>query len=175
MPILTETETGYPFSESSNAYTRDLLYDKITNKQFIAIETRSGDIFYMVIDYDKPLDEDGERYETYFLNLVDSRDLLDIVDSSEIQEEPEVIYVTPEPTVEPTATPVAVTEETPTNDNRGSAMLGLFGILLAAAGGALWYFKFRKPGGGKGSPRMDDYGYDDEEDETEEPEENEDE
>ena len=129
----------------------------------------------MVIDYDKPLDEDGERYETYFLNLVDSRDLLDIVDSSEIQDEPEVIYVTPEPTVEPTPTPVAATDETPTNDNNGSAILGLFGILLAAAGGALWYFKFRKPGSGKGSPRMDDYGYDDEEDETEESEENEDE
>ena len=31
-------------------------------------------MFYMVIDYDKPLDEDGEQYETYFLNLVDSRD-----------------------------------------------------------------------------------------------------
>ena len=129
----------------------------------------------MVIDYDKPLDEDGERYETYFLNLVDSRDLLDIVDSSEIQEEPEVIYVTPEPTVEPTPTPVAVTEEKPTNDSSGSTVLGLFGILLVAAGGALWYFKFHKPGGGKGRPRMDDYGYEDEEDETEEPEENEDE
>ena len=174
IPMITETETGYPFSESSNAYTRDLLYDKITNKQFIAIETRSGDIFYMVIDYDKPLDEDGERYETYFLNLVDSRDLLDIVDSSEIQDEPEVIYVTPEPTVEPTPTPVAIMEETPTNDSSGSAMLGLFGILLAAVGGALWCFKFRKPGSGKGKPRMDDYGYDDEEDETEESEESED-
>ena len=129
----------------------------------------------MVIDYDKPLDEDGERYETYFLNLVDSRDLLDIVDNSEIQDEPEVIYVTPEPTVEPTPTPVTATEETPKNDNSGSATLGLLGILLVAAGGALWYFKFRRPGSGKGKSHMEDYGYDNEEDETEETEESEDE
>lgn len=86
-----------PFTQAGNAFTRDLLYDRYTNKQFIAIETRGGDVFYMVIDYDKPLDEDGEQYETYFLNLVDSRDLLDIVDESLI--EPEIVYVTPEPTV----------------------------------------------------------------------------
>lgn len=92
----TTVDTGYPFTQNGNAYTRDLLYDKFTNKQFIAIETRSGDVFYMVIDYDKPLDDEGERYETYFLNLVDSRDLLDVVDESEIQE-PEIVYVTPEP------------------------------------------------------------------------------
>ena len=29
----------------------------------------------MVIDYDKPLDEEGNQYETYFLNLVDVADL----------------------------------------------------------------------------------------------------
>lgn len=33
-----------------------------------------------MIDYDKPLDEDGERYETYFLNLVDEADLLALVE-----------------------------------------------------------------------------------------------
>ncbi|MEG0759330.1 MAG: DUF4366 domain-containing protein, partial [Raoultibacter sp.] len=92
MPTYTPTyapttiETGYPFSDGGNAYTRDLLYDKFTNKQFIAIETRNGDVFYMVIDYDKPLDDKGEQYETYFLNLVDNRDLLDIVGESEIKE-----------------------------------------------------------------------------------------
>lgn len=97
----TETESGFPFSGTGNSFTRDLLYDRATNKQFIAIETRNGDLFYMIIDYDKPLDEKGEKYETYFLNLVDSRDLLDIVDAKDIPDEPEVIYVTPEPTEVP--------------------------------------------------------------------------
>ena len=98
-------DRGFPFSGTANSFTRDLLYDKATNKQFIAIETRNGDLFYMIIDYDKPLDEKGEKYETYFLNLVDSRDLLDIVDAKDIPDEPEVIYVTPEPTEVPTQSP----------------------------------------------------------------------
>ena len=34
------------------------------------------DTFYIVIDYDKPTDEDGEQYQTYFLNMVDEADLL---------------------------------------------------------------------------------------------------
>ena len=39
---------------------RDRLYDKHTNKQFITVETRNGHTLYLVIDYDKPLDEDGD-------------------------------------------------------------------------------------------------------------------
>ena len=71
---------GTGFSQNSSAVTRDLLYDKHTNKRFIAVETRNGHTLYLVIDYDKPLDEDGERYETYFLNLVDESDLLALID-----------------------------------------------------------------------------------------------
>ncbi len=38
--------------------------------------TSGGNTFYIVIDYDKPVDEDGEQYHTYFLNMVDEADLL---------------------------------------------------------------------------------------------------
>ena len=127
----------------------------------------------MVIDYDKPLDEKGERYETYFLNLVDNRDLLDIVGAEDVSKEPEVIYVTPEPTMVPT--PMPVTAEPPQKDSGSGAALGLVGILLAAAGGALWYFKIRKPSGGKAKASFDDYDFEDDDDENEEPVENEDE
>ena len=51
-------------------------YDKATNKQFITVQTSGGNTFYIVIDYDKPTDEDGEQYQTYFLNMVDEADLL---------------------------------------------------------------------------------------------------
>ena len=159
----TEIESGFPFSNAGNSFTRDLLYDRITNKQFIAIETRTGDLFYMIIDYDKPLDEKGEKYETYFLNLVDSRDLLDIVDAKDIPDEPEVIYVTPEPTSLPTAAPVPAAREA-TSKGSGGVAAGVMGLLLAAAGGALWYFKQKK---GKKRSTVQEYDLDsDEEEET---------
>ena len=69
----SEPTEGKPFSMGGNMKTVDLLYSKATNKQFITVQTRKGETYYLVIDYDKPLDKDGEQYETYFLNLVDDR------------------------------------------------------------------------------------------------------
>ena len=78
-PVVEETPAPEPaptitpgegFSEDGNLVTRDLLYDAATNKQFITVETSGGNTFYIVIDYDKPVDEDGEQYHTYFLNMV---------------------------------------------------------------------------------------------------------
>ena len=63
-------DPGEGFTEDGNLVTRDLLYDKATNKQFITVQTSGGNTFYIVIDYDKPTDEDGEQYQTYFLNMV---------------------------------------------------------------------------------------------------------
>ena len=162
VPVYTETRQGFPFSGTANSFTRDLLYDKATNKQFIAIETRNGDLFYMIIDYDKPLDEKGEKYETYFLNLVDSRDLLDIVDAKDIPDEPEVIYVTPEPTEVSTQAPSA--ENMPQKPDSSKTMLELAGIAVLAGGGALWYFKQKK---GKKRPPVQDYDFDSDEEEEE--------
>ena len=65
----TTVETGTPFTEDGIAATRDLLYDKHTNKQYITIETRNGNTFYIVIDYDKQLDEEEERYRHTSLTL----------------------------------------------------------------------------------------------------------
>ncbi|MBQ8537929.1 MAG: DUF4366 domain-containing protein, partial [Clostridia bacterium] len=61
-----ELVPGEGFDEEGNLVTRDLLYDEHTNKQFITVQTNGGNTFYIVIDYDKPVDEDGEQYETYF-------------------------------------------------------------------------------------------------------------
>ena len=64
-PLPTETvDPGEGFTEDGNLVTRDLLYDKATNKQFITVQTSGGNTFYIVIDYDKPTDEDGEQYQT---------------------------------------------------------------------------------------------------------------
>ena len=88
-PVVEETPAPEPaptitpgegFSEDGNLVTRDLLYDKNTNKQFITVETRNGHTLYIVIDYDKLLDEEEERYQTYFLNLVDEADLMALLE-----------------------------------------------------------------------------------------------
>lgn len=73
---------GEPIDDEGNASTRDLLYDKATNKQFITIQTKNGNTFYIVIDYDAPINEEEEQYQTYFLNMVDEDDLLALMDES---------------------------------------------------------------------------------------------
>ena len=41
--------------------------------------------FYIIIDYDKPVDEDGEQYQTYFLSVVDEADLLAAAEAAGIE------------------------------------------------------------------------------------------
>ena len=85
-PLPTETvDSGEGFTEDGNLVTRDLLYDKATNKQFITVQTSGGNTFYIVIDYDKPTDEDGEQYHTYFLNMVDEADLLAAAEAAGVE------------------------------------------------------------------------------------------
>ena len=48
IPVITvppETEPGEGFSEDGLTATRDLLFDKNTNKQFITVETKNGKVF----------------------------------------------------------------------------------------------------------------------------------
>ena len=99
---------GMPYQADGNSHTLDVLYSAATNKQFITLQSKSGNTFYLVIDYDKPIDEEAEMYETHFLNLVDERDLLALMSDEEKEEvptpTPQVIYVTPVPTSIPVPT-----------------------------------------------------------------------
>ena len=82
-------EPGTGFTSEGNAVTRDLLYDKATNKQFVTLQTKDGTVFYLVIDYDSPVNEEEEQYQTYFLNLVDAVDLAALVGEEETEPEAE--------------------------------------------------------------------------------------
>ena len=168
----TPTETtpaitpGDGFSEDGNLVTRDLLYDKATNKQFIVVETSGGATFYIVIDYDKPLDEDGDHYHTYFLNMVDEADLLAALEAAggevsvctctdkcavgSIHTDCPVCSVNmgecagkaPEPA------PTVESEDDPEPEQSGSGMGGTLLLVLAVigiGGGAGWYFKIYRP------------------------------
>lgn len=161
-------EPGTPFSEDGNLIVRDLLYDKHTNKQFITVETRNGKIFYIVIDYDKPVDEELEQYHTYFLNMVDERDLLDIIEEEDLPDESAPI-VTPEPSPAPSSepSPSPAAQEPGAQNNTGGIVAALL-IVAVIAAGVFCFFKFRKPKQSvKGKSDLDDYDFGEDEDEEE--------
>ena len=182
-----EIEPGEPFVGDGNALTRDLLYDKATNKQFITIQTKNGNTFYIVIDYDAPVNEDEEQYKTYFLNLVDERDLTDLLDEADI---PAVVCtcadkceagkvntscpicktnmsectgtapVTPEPDKDAETDVPAPKPEKKSN----VGMVLIVFVLVGAAGAAYYYIKFvkgRKPKD-EDMDFFDDEGYEEE-------------
>ncbi len=163
---------GMPYQSDGNSHTLDMLYSAATNKQFITLQTKSGNTFYLVIDYDKPIDEDAELYETYFMNLVDERDLLSLMSDEEVEAyeaepdptpTPQIVYVTPEPTVAPE--PVATDPEPEKTDN--SKMTGIIALvaILAIGGIAVFLFTKNKKGSGGGKPAFD-YDEDDEDEEA---------
>ena len=46
--------------------------------------TKNGNTFYIVIDYDAPINDEEEQYQTYFLNMVDESDLLALMDKETV-------------------------------------------------------------------------------------------
>ena len=187
---------GEGFSEEGNLVTRDLLYDEHTNKQFITVQTSGGNTFYIVIDYDKPTDEDGEQYQTYFLNMVDEADLLAAMQAAggelpecscadkcavgAINTDCTVCAVNmsecqgkapePAPVVEPEPDPEP---EQPKATGSGGTLLLVLAVAVIG-GGAGWYFKIYRPKKQQAADAAEDYGddYDDtppweDEDETE--------
>ena len=159
-------EPGEGFSEEGGLVTRDLLYDKHTNKQFITVQTKGGSTFYIVIDYDKPVDEEGEQYETYFLSAVDEADLLAAFEETggelpactcaekcaagAVNTDCPVCAVNmtecagAEPEPEPTEEP----EPEPAPEQEAGFPAGTLLLVLAVVvigGGAGWYFKIYRP------------------------------
>lgn len=186
---VSEPESGEPLSEETDIVTRDLLYDKATNKQFITIEDRDGNIFYLVIDYDAPVNEDEEQFKTYFLNPVDTDDLAAL---AEEEETAPVVCTCSEKCVagavntncpvcatnmtecagketkpaEPEPEPTTEPEPEPEKSNSAAGLLVLLLIAALGGGGAFAYIKFikNKPKT-KTSPDLDDYDFEDENDE----------
>ena len=198
-PVVEETPIPEPaptitpgegFSEDGNLVTRDLLYDAATNKQFITVETNGGSTFYIVIDYDKPVDEDGEQYHTYFLNMVDEADLLAALEAAggelpacsctekcapgAINTDCAVcaVNMTECAGTAPEPTPVTEPAEEPEPEPQQKSNTGTLLLILAVAvlgSGAGWYFKIYRPKHEKAAVPEEDYSeeladYDDPED-----------
>lgn len=191
----TPVEPIEPFTKG-NAIAKDLQYHEDTKKQFITIQTRSGEIFYIVIDYDAPVDEHNEQFDTYFLNKVDNLDLQALLEDGETVEvcgcidrcyAGHVNITCPvcaknmteciglEPETEPTAPPTTEpTEPVSEPEEKSSPAAAVAVILIIVLFGVLgWYFlkdKFQIPNT-KGDTDLDeyDYGMDDEEEAKFEP------
>ena len=159
---------GQPYKSEGNMQTLDMLYSASTNKQFITVQTRAGETYYMIIDYDKPIDEANDIYETYFLNLVDDRDLMSVVSEDEIQPTPtpQIVYVTPEP-APATQQPAPIVVEDDGLEEMLPTILLIGGV--AAIGGAIfWLVKKKKDSFARNVPDFDDeYEFEDDEESDE--------
>lgn len=189
-PTPTIAADGMPFTEDSIVATRDLLYDAATNKQYITVETRNGNTFYIVIDYDKPVDEDGEQYYTYFLNQVDEADLMALLEDNSapaacicankcavgtINTQCEICAVNMvecmgvEPTEPETEPPTEPVEEPEPSVGTGPVLLVVILITALAGGGAYYFLKVKGKNmpQTKGSSDLDEYDFGDEDDDGE--------
>ena len=182
------TQPGEPLSEGSEFSTRDLLYDKDTHKQFITVEGRDGNTFYIVIDYDAPVNEEEEQYQTYFLNKVDEADLAALLEQGEpaacsctdkchagavnttcplcAVNMTECVGKEPVPT-QPVESEQPDTDPEPVKKDTGGGMLVVILAVALAGGGAVYFLKFKKKKPDtKGSADLDDYDYGDEDGEA---------
>ena len=149
--------------------------------QFVTVESKNGNVFYLVIDH--------ATGDVYFLNLVDEADLLALLEDEGYEVEcdcavkcvpgevdtdcpvcrtdlNECVGAEPEPTPEPTEASVIEPQEDNDGGFNPAALLPILLIVVLGAGGAYYFLKVRKrKPDTSGATDLDDYAFpDDDED-----------
>lgn len=166
-------ESQPPVIPEGNAVVIEDVNADVVNRQFLTIQSKNGNTFYLVVDKDSKGKEN-----VYFMNLVDEYDLMafaeDIPENVQAAMDKENGVVPTEPATDENGNPI----EAPTDENGkpvedadengektaegGNNMLLIaVGVLALVGGGAFYYFKVYK--NKPKTPKQSDYS--DEEDE----------
>ena len=137
----TEENAG-AFSESGNlSLLDDVGADEAKNLEYMTVQTKSGAVFYLVID------KSADTENVYFLNQVDELDLMAIMDDaqkqeyeSSLKEEPQEVPETP---IEDGPTADEPVDEEPQADlqTNNLALFGLIGVIAALIIGGYAFMK----------------------------------
>ena len=146
----SKEDTGRVSGESNNSAfstpgNAQLVDDKENDdtKQFLTIQTKKGNTFYMVID------RSSNTENVYMMSLVDENDLAEFLDETEKDKETEEsTVVIPETT--PETTPAAEEEtEVKKEEKSGMNVKGLVAIVVAAILGFAGIAVYKKHGRSK--------------------------
>ncbi len=178
----SDDEPTAPLTPEGNlTLVDDVNGEQAENKQFVTVQSKNGNFFYLVID------RDGDKENVYFLNLVDEADLLALLEDAPVEPAPEPVCICTDKCEVGDINvdcPVCIVDksvclgeekEPPTveitspTEEKSSLPIVVAVLLICGVGGAVFYIKvIRVKKNAKGSTNLDDYvfeGGDDDNDE----------
>lgn len=135
------TEQNGAFSESGNlSLLDDVGTDEAKELEYMTVQTKSGAVFYLVID------RSADTENVYFLNQVDELDLMAIMDDAQKTEYENSVAekeenATPDVTEEPSEPVEEVPEEKPEIQTVNPAVFGVIGVAAIAIIGGYMFMK----------------------------------